>query len=284
MIGADAVPFRLAGVGAECRCRRGARWCRLARAGLLPESAFVRLMGLDWVPAPESLPLAVTYHSAASAVAAVTAIAQIKAGKNFIALFRNFIVLSRTLGSRRCDSPDNARHTDIVRVPNPSETLVCTALVTCGKWTRLAWAPNLLALADDYPEQGRCQKRRANGEEDERQPLRRNAERETRIGRRMWSAMNEGAEGGGCVRRAKRRSEGGSGVRGRGVRGESARATRARAVARAPAAADTPRGPARSDARPPATASRAPRALRPTRASSSARAAPGRSSSSSDTR
>jgi hypothetical protein len=60
-------------------------------------------MGLAWVPAPESLPLAVTYHSAASAVAAVTMIPQTKAGKNFIALFRNFIVSLRTLGSRPCD-------------------------------------------------------------------------------------------------------------------------------------------------------------------------------------
>jgi hypothetical protein len=96
-----------------------------ARAGLLLESALVRLIGLAWVPAPESLPFAVTYHSAALAEAAVTAIVQITAGKNFIALNRNFIVLSRTLGSRPCDSPDKCRHTTIVRVPDPSETLVC---------------------------------------------------------------------------------------------------------------------------------------------------------------
>src|SRR5687767_14344612 len=95
-----------------------------ARAGLLPESAFVRLRGLDWVPDPESLPFAVTYHSAALAEAAVTAIVQITAGKNFIALNRNFIVLSRTLGSRPCDQPDKADTRLSLRVPEPQQTLV----------------------------------------------------------------------------------------------------------------------------------------------------------------
>jgi hypothetical protein len=142
-----------------------------ARAGLLLESAFVRLSGLVWVPAPESLPFAVTYHSAASAEAAVTAIVQITAGKNFIALKRNFIVSSRTLGSRRCDSPDKADTRPAVRVPDPSETLVCTALVTCGSGPAMARAPNLLALAGDYPEQGRCHKTGRVVREERRQPF-----------------------------------------------------------------------------------------------------------------